>query len=155
MPDIALLHVPHQLVLFRVGETHYGFDIAAVDEILPLMPITAMPGAPGGVLGLLDVRKRVVPVFDLHWKFGVPTPEPNNETRLILVDCGDGSVAMLVDAVEEVVTVSRDDFQSVAAPGNRSEMGYLSGVLRQGDRLTLWVDHLRLAPNSLGVMAAA
>lgn len=140
---------PHQLVLFRVGGTHYGFDIEAVDEILPLLTITPLPGAPRGILGLADVRKRVVPVLDLHVKFNVPPPDSNHEARLILVDCGQSQVAMLVDAVEEVVTVSRDDFQQVATPGNDSEMRYLSGVLRRGDNLTLWVDHVQLAPEGL------
>ena len=155
MADIALLQVPRQLVLFRVGETHHGFDIEAVDEILPLIAITPLPGAPRGILGLADVRKHVVPVFDLHVKFGVPAPASNQEARLILVDCGETQVAMLVDAVEEVVTVTRDDFQHVAAPGDRAAMSYLSGVLRRGDRLTLWVDHLQLAPAGLEQLKAA
>ncbi len=144
MSNVTFLQTPHQLVMFGVGNTHYGIDIALVDEILPVLPITATPGAPAGVLGLIDVRKRVVPVFDLHVRFGVPTPESNPEARLILVSVGDESVALLVDSVEEVLTVGRDEFQSLAAPGARNDLGYLRGVLRRDDRLLLWVD-----PNSL------
>lgn len=153
MAEVAVLRPPRQLVLFRVGETHYGLDIESVDEILPILPVTAAPGAPGGVLGFADVRKHVVPVFDLHWKFGVPVPESNPEARFILVESAEGPVALLVDAVEEVVTVSREDFQPVAAPGKTSELAYLNGVLRRGDRLTLWVDHKRLVPKT-GLAAA-
>lgn len=155
MSEVSLLHVPRQLVLFRVGETHYGIDIESVDEILPLLPVTATPGAPGGVLGLADVRKRVVPVFDLHWRFGLPKPEPTGDTRLILVDSGEGPVAMLVDEVEEVLTVAREDFQSVLPPGDRSSLSYLSGVIRKNDRLTLWIDHNRLVPGGVGEVTAA
>ena len=153
MSDPAMLRTPRQLVLFRVGSTHYGLDIDAVDEILPMIAITPVAGAQDGVLGLADVRKRVVPVFDLHWKFGVPVPESNPEARFILVESAEGPVALLVDAVEEVVTVSREDFQPVAAPGKTSELAYLNGVLRRGDRLTLWVDHKRLVPET-GLAAA-
>lgn len=155
MSEVSLLHVPRQLVLFRVGETHYGIDIDSVDEILPLLPVTATPGAPGGILGLTDVRKNVVPVFDLHWKFNLPRPEANADTRLILVETAAGSVAMLVDEVEEVLTVDRDEYQKVATPGDRSSMGYLRGVVHKEERLILWVDHSRLAPSELPAAAAA
>jgi purine-binding chemotaxis protein CheW len=136
-------------VVFRVGETHYGFDIEAVNEILPVLPVTSTPGRPAGVLGLADVRKRVVPVFDLHWKFGVPSPEANPDARLVLVEVDGSPVAMLVDAVEEVLTVSREDFQSFSTPGDSAGMDYLRGVVRRDRSLTLWVDHTRLAPASL------
>lgn len=149
MAKVAVLHPPRQLVLFRVGETHYGLDIEAVGEILPVLPVTALPGAPAGVIGIADVRERVVPVFDLHWKFGVPTPGSNPEARLILVRAGEGPVALLVGAVEEVVTVAREDFQSVTTPGSVSSLGYLNGVVRRGDRLVLWIDHARLVPERM------
>lgn len=139
---------PRQLVLFRVAETHYAVDIDSVDEILPVLAITPLPGAPGGVLGIADVRKQVVPVFDLHWRFGVES-QTSSESRLILVETSEGSVALLVDAVEEVLTVSPDDYQQVDAPGNRSGLGYLNGVIRRDDRLVLWVDHQRVVPSGV------
>ncbi|MGE3074360.1 MAG: chemotaxis protein CheW [Dehalococcoidia bacterium] len=151
---MAFLQTPHQLVMFGVGQTHYGIDIALVDEILPVLPITATPGAPAGVLGIVDVRKRIVPVFDLHVRFGVPTPASNAEARLILVSVGDDSVALLVDSVEEVLTVGRDEFQSVAAPGGRNDIGYLRGVLRRDDLLLLWVDPSLLVPARALALAA-
>lgn len=148
----TLLHVPPQLVIFRVGATHYAFDIEAVDEILPLLPVTPMPAAPAGILGLADVRKRVVPVFDLHWKFGAPA-DAGRDARLVLVGTEEGQVAMLVGAVEEVATVARADFEQVSTPGN-GETGYLNGVVRRGETLVLWLDHQALAPKSLALAAA-
>lgn len=147
--------VPRQLVLFRVGETHYAVDIDSVDEILPVLAITPVPGAPGGVLGLADVRNQVVPVFDLHWRFGVADDENAADRRLILVETTEGNVAMLVDSVEEVLSVSPDDYQQVEPPGNRKGLGYLNGVVRRGDRLVLWVDHKRVVPSGIHIAAKA
>ncbi|MGE0598725.1 MAG: chemotaxis protein CheW [Dehalococcoidia bacterium] len=154
MSNVALLQTPHQLVMFGVGQTYYGIDIALVDEILPVLPITATPGAPAGVLGIVDVRKRIVPVFDLHVRFGVPAPATNSEARLILVSVGHESVALLVDSVEEVLTVSRDEFQSISTPGGRNDIGYLRGVLRRDDLLLLWVDPESLVPAQALALAA-
>jgi purine-binding chemotaxis protein CheW len=154
MPEVSFINTPHQLVVFRVGGTHYGIDIESVDEILPVLPITATPGVVPGVLGLADVRKQVVPVFDLHVRFGVPAPESSGDTRLVLVETSAGSVAMLVDCVEEVLTVRREEFQSVATPGSAKATGYLQGVVRKDDKLILWVDHEGLVPAGIAAPAA-
>jgi len=155
MSDVQMLRVPAQLVVFRVGPTHYGLDIEAVEEILAPQPVTPLAGAPSGVLGLIDVRKKVVPVFDLHWKFGVPRKESDPSARMILVETDDGPVALLVDSVEEVVTLPREAFQPVSAPGNVSQLSYLAGVVRHRDNLVLWVDQRPLVPSGIARTAAA
>lgn len=155
MKPIDLVHVPRQLVVFRVGETKYGLDIDSVAEILPLLKVTPLSGAPGGVLGISDVRKRVVPVFDLHWKFGIPRPEADSQTRLVLVEAEDGPVGLLVDAVDEVVTVNRESYQPVSTPGDTSGLGYLKGCFREERGIVLWVDHLRLVPAGVARTALA
>jgi purine-binding chemotaxis protein CheW len=140
--------VPHQLVIFRVAETRYGFDIDAVDEILAPQRITALPDAPNGVLGLADVRGKVVPVFDLHWTFGVPKGD-GRDARFVLVRTYEVPVALLVDAVEEVVICSPEAFQSVITPGRNEGPGYLNGVFRHGETLVLWVEPVRLVPTGV------
>ncbi len=155
MSEITLLHVPRQLVVFRVGATSYGIAIDAVEEILPLLPVTSTPGAPRGVLGLANIHKRVAPVFDLHERFGIERPADSSETRLILVSIEDTAVALLVDEVDEVLTVRNEDVQPGASLGATAAVDYLRGVVREGDRLLLWVDHTRLAPPAVRNLEAA
>lgn len=152
MAEIAFVHPPRQLVIFRVGETHYGIDIAEVAEILAPLLVTQVAEAPAGVLGLVDVRKRIVPVFDLHWKFGVPR-DPTAPSRMIMVEHTVGPVALLVDSVEEVATIDPEAYQPVTAPGDSRAMSYLRGCVRRNDQLVLWVDHNFLIPS--GVASAA
>ena len=153
MAEIAFVHPPRQLVIFRVGETHYGIDIAEVAEILAPLPVTQVAEAPAGVLGLVDVRKRIVPVFDLHWKFGVPR-DPAAPSRMIMVEHTDGPVALLVDTVEEVATIDPEAYQPVTAPGDSRAMAYLRGCVRRNDQLVLWVDHTFLIPESVASAAS-
>ena len=152
MPDPVFAHVPRQLVIFRVGETQYGLDIASVGEILAPLPITRIPGAPGGILGLVTARDRIVPLFDLHWKFGLLCDE-SAPSRLILVDHIDGPVALLVDSVDEVTVIAREAYQPVRTLGDPAAIGYIRGCVRRDDRLVLWVDHNQLVPN--GAVSAA
>ena len=152
MDEPVFLQVPRQLVIFKVGGTDYGVDIAVVAEILAPVPVTPIAKAPGGVLGLINVRKRVIPVFDLHWKFDVERDEAA-PSRMIVVEHFEGPVALLVDSVQEVATLVREDYQPVHKLGDSSGTTYLLGCVRRGDRLVLWVDHNLLVPN--GVAPAA
>lgn len=147
--------VPRQLVVFRVGPTAFGVDIAAVQEILPLLPVTRTPGAPAGVLGVADVRNRVIPVFDLHLHFGLKRPDDSRETRLIVVDAGQAPVAVLVDGVDQVVNVGAEDIQPVRSAGSVAAPAYVNGVLRTADRLVLWVEPEALIPEPVQMAAAA
>jgi purine-binding chemotaxis protein CheW len=155
VPEPELLNVPRQLVIFRVAATQYGVAIEDVEEILPPQTVTRLPGAPNGVLGVADVRGQIVPVFDLHWKFGVPAPEDDANARFVLVRTYEGPVALLVDGVDEVVDCRREAFQSVRTPGQTAGLGYLNGVFRHAESLVLWVDPVRLVPTGLARAAQA
>ena len=155
MVEQAVPGIPKQLVVFRVGPTAFGVDIAAVQEILPLLPVTRTPGAPAGVLGLADVRSKVIPVFDLHLHFGLTRPNDSRETRLIVVDAGAAPVAVLVDGVDQVVNVDPADIQPARGQGSVSAPAYVNGVLRTADRLVLWVEPEALIPEPVQMAAAA
>ena len=147
--------LPRQLVIFRVAGTQYGLDIDAVEEILPAALVVILPGAPNGVLGLVDVRGKAIPLFDLHWKFSVATPERTLDTRFVVVRTHDGPVALRVDSVDEVVSCPANEFQSVSTPGHPAGLGYLNGVYRHGEELVLWADASRLVPSGVARAAQA
>ncbi|MCK6564824.1 MAG: purine-binding chemotaxis protein CheW [Dehalococcoidia bacterium] len=134
------------LVIFRVGTTRYGIGIDAVEEILLDLPITRLPRAPRGVIGVVDARGRVVPVFDLHARFGAGRRVESNESRLVLVRLASGMVALPVDEVDEVASIEPSSVQRVGAPGCAPEMDYLAGVVHHREQLVLWIEPERLIP---------
>jgi len=137
--------------MFRVGPTRYGLDIETVDEILIPPAITRVPRGPGGMLGLAQVRDRVLPVFDLHWKFSVDRTTVGAASRMIVVEIDGEPVALLVDNVDEVAMVEPAAFQDVRPPGDPGDLSYLAGVVRWGDDLVLWVDPQRLVPRAVAL----
>jgi len=58
-----------QLVTFQLGEEDYGIDIMAVDSIVTLQDIRAIPNAPGYVEGIFNLRGDIIPVINLHKRF--------------------------------------------------------------------------------------
>src|SRR5687767_14356223 len=59
-----------RLLLFGVGGTVYGCDIASVREIVALRPTTRLPGSPPFVSGLVNLRGAIVTVIDLAMRLG-------------------------------------------------------------------------------------
>ena len=72
----------NQLVIFDLADEHYGVDIAAVEGIIKMQAITAVPHAPDFVEGVTNLRGEVLPVIDLRKRFSLHPSENVAETRL-------------------------------------------------------------------------
>jgi len=100
-----------QLVAFQLAQEVYGVDIAQVQEIIRMQPITKVPGAPDFVEGVINLRGRVIPVIDLRKRFRLPKGEETKSTRIIVVDVPPHTVGMIVDSVDEVLRLSEDKIE--------------------------------------------
>ncbi|KAF0109446.1 MAG: purine-binding chemotaxis protein CheW, partial [Chloroflexi bacterium] len=60
-----------QLVIFELGTEHFGIEIASVEGIVKMQEITKIPQAPSYVEGITNLRGSVIPVVDLHKRFGM------------------------------------------------------------------------------------
>ncbi|HTB63261.1 MAG TPA: chemotaxis protein CheW [Opitutales bacterium] len=72
-------------VLFNLGAQRRGLATAAVERIVPALPLTAAPGAPSFVAGTFVYRGQIVPVIDLQRISSGPPVPPLLSTRIILV----------------------------------------------------------------------
>ena len=72
-------------LLVRLGADRYAIETALVEEVVPLLRLKALPGAPAGVAGLMNYRNEAVPVVDLGLlALGTPTA-PRLATRIVVV----------------------------------------------------------------------
>jgi purine-binding chemotaxis protein CheW len=130
-----------QVVIFRLHESSYAVDIAAVREIIQPQPITFVPHAPHCVLGVINLRSSIVPVLDLRQRCGLPSAEQTRESRIVVVQIGDQSVGLQVDAVSEVTVLPADQIELATGLVRGDTNSYLlRGVARLDDRLILLLD---------------
>ena len=94
-------------VEFRVEEIRCCVDIMRVREIVSPGKTVPIPSAPHWVVGATDHREAVVPVTDLRLRLGLP-PFESPHAKWIIVDAGGMDMALLVDTVHGVVTISVD-----------------------------------------------
>lgn len=129
-----------QLVTFRLGNEEFSLDILRVQEIIRHMELTRVPRTPDFVDGVINLRGRVIPVLDLRKRFGLPSDEKTNETRIIVVDVDSKTVGLKVDAVSEVLRLPADTVEPAPAIVTGAESDYIKGVGKLDGRLLILLD---------------
>lgn len=100
-------------VIFRLGDEEYGLPVETVNSIIRYEPATPVPRAPEAVLGVINMRGRVVPVVDLRRRFRNQPFEPGPASRIVVADGIAGPVGIAVDAANEVTTIPSEALKPV------------------------------------------
>lgn len=112
-----------------VGNGSYALELLCVQEVVRVTPIVAMRGASRAVLGVMNLRGRIVPVFDLGLWLGTVRVEPDERSRIVVVERDDELIGVLVTLVEDVVTLTQNRIEP-PLPG--SAPGPIVGIARVG-----------------------
>ncbi len=126
-----------QYLTFKLDEEIYALDISQVREVLDYTSITRVPRMPDFIRGVINLRGGVVPVVDLRLKFGMPEGERTLDTCIIITEITLGGEKTLLgiraDAVQEVVTLSRDLIEPPPAIGTRLNTSFIRGMGKRDD----------------------
>jgi len=129
-----------QWVTFFLDSEKYGIKVMQVQEVLRMTEIAPVPGAPHYVLGIINLRGNVVTVIDSRKRFGLPEKEPDEATRIVIIEAGDNVVGILVDSVAEVVDLRTDDIETAPNVGTDESSKYIQGVSSVSEELLILVD---------------
>ncbi len=130
----------NQLVIFELAGEHYGVDIVAVEGIIKMQDIIAVPHTPAFVEGVTNLRGAVLPVVDMRKRFGLPQAEETGATRLVVVEMNGGTVGMVVDGVTEVLRVSAEDIEPPSPMVTTVDTVFITGIARVDERLIILLD---------------
>jgi purine-binding chemotaxis protein CheW len=129
-----------QLVSFKIGQEEFGVDILKVQEINKLVQITKVPGAPEFVDGVVNLRGRIIPIIDMRTRLHLPKKEHNKDTRIIVIDLNNMTIGFIVDAVSEVLRISRETIEDPPAISKGVNSDYITAVAKLEDRLLILLD---------------
>ena len=137
-----------QYVTLGVGEEVFAVEVHRVHEILDLVPIVRLPNAPAHVLGMIDVRRRAVPVVDLRVKLGLSATIATPHSRILVLDVDVGGktivLGLLADRVYEVTDLADHAIEPPPDIGMRWRSDYIRGVGRRGQSFVIIFDLSRL-----------
>ncbi len=138
--ETAVVDRAGKYLTFMLEAESYGLEILKVREIIGVMEITGVPRTPDYVLGVINLRGKVVPVVDLRTKFGLPTTETTEETCIIVVQIGDVEIGIQVDRVSEVLDVQGADIEDAPSFGPEVDTNFILGMGKVGERVTMLLD---------------
>ncbi len=121
-----------QLVVFTLGAEQYALPIEQVHEIIRYDEPRSVASRVEWVRGVISLRGRIVPVYDLAARLGI-TSELTDQTKIVIVEAGNETAGVIVDDVEEVLTVEDAQFEEV--PG--ADTALIESIAKIGDRLVV------------------
>jgi purine-binding chemotaxis protein CheW len=133
-----------QLVSFRIGEEEFGVDILMVQEIIRHTNITPIPNAPRFILGMINLRGKIIPVIDLRQRLTIRGHQagPNDrKTRILIVEIYNHVTGFIVDSVSAVMKVPVTEIEPTPHLVVSSiEAEYIKGVVKLPNRLIILLD---------------
>lgn len=125
---------------FTLGAAAFGLDARLVQEVVKVGELTRVHDAPPAVVGIRNLRGRIVTVVDMakHLQLGEVRRGP--ETRLLIMEHQGESIGFLVDAVTDALAVDSERISPAPASLDPALRDRLQGVWREGDQLTAILD---------------
>jgi purine-binding chemotaxis protein CheW len=132
-------------VVFRLGGEGYALEVMRVQEVLDMQSMTEVPGGPRFLLGVINLRGHVVPVYDLRMPFGLS--KDTTQTRapcVLIVESTLGNdpqiTGLLVDRVSDVLEFSPEEVQPPPQLGLGKASPFVRGLIRHQDGFLLVLD---------------
>ena len=120
----------HQLVVFSLGSEEYALPIGSVHEIIRFSEPRSVASEVPWIRGVIGLRGKIIPIFDLAARLGLAPSEPG---KIVIVAGDAGQVGVMVDEVEEVLTVTSEQLEDVPTANSES----IDAIAKIEDRLVV------------------
>jgi purine-binding chemotaxis protein CheW len=129
-----------EFLAFKLGAEEYGIDILRVQEIRSYEEPTRLANSPDFIKGVVNLRGVVVPVVDMRLRFNLETASYDGFTVVIVLNIGSRVVGMVVDAVSDVITLTREQLRPVPEFSSAVDSDHLLAIGSVGERMLILVD---------------
>ena len=132
-------------VTIRIGEQLLGLPIGRVQDVFITNRITVVPRAPDEIVGLINLRGRIVTAICLRKRLGRPVElqldaQGRYELTAIGIDHDGEAYALIVDAVGEVIRLDRSTFEPLPVHLDRVWAALATGIHRLDGELLVVLD---------------
>jgi len=121
-----------QLVIFSLAREEYALPITRVQEIIRYTEPRSVASSSPWIRGVINLRGKIVPVCDLAMRLGL-SHQHSDSAKIAVVETRGGTAGVVVDSVEEVLTVSADQIEAVGS----ADSDYVDGVAKLDQRLPI------------------
>ncbi len=137
---------------FALGKEDYGIEILKVMEIIGIMEITAVPQVPEYVKGVINLRGKVIPVISLRRKFEMGEIDYTPETCIIVVNLDSVLIGIVIDKVQEVLDIAKDNIEPPPSSGVAGKTDYILGIGKVGEEIKILLNIDKILLDDMSVL---
>ena len=121
-----------QLLVFSLGEEEYALPVTSVQEIIHYTQPRAVASECHWIRGVISLRGKIIPVADLGARLGLAA-DGGAGGKIVVVESGAVTAGVVVDDVDEVLTIDDAQLDPVPAAGTEA----IEGIVKIDDRLII------------------
>jgi purine-binding chemotaxis protein CheW len=134
---------------FSLGEEKFAISVENVQEVVELEQVTKVPNAPEYMLGIINLRGKVLPLLDTRLKLGLKRTEITKKSRIMILDITTDEdktlqVGALVDVAKEVIELTPADIQEAPDFENYKTQAPITGIVNDHGNITMVMDIARI-----------
>ena len=108
------------------------------------MKVTAVPGTPSFIRGVINLRGKIIPVVDLRLKFSMEKKEDTEKSCIIVVQIQLRTkkliMGIVVDEVSEVLNITQDQIEDPPSFGSAVDTAFIMGMGKVGQKVIMLLD---------------
>ena len=129
-----------RFLTFHLGKESYGIEIRYVTEIIVIQAITQVPDMPESIIGVVNLRGKVISVMDMRKRFHLEPREYDDRTCIIVVDINDIAIGLVVDTVNEVLNIPEDQVDPPPKTHSGIKNNYIMGMGKVENQVKILLD---------------
>lgn len=130
----------HTYLTFHVDGEEYAVPVAYVTEIVRLQKSFAIPDVPSYVRGVINLRGKVIPLLDVRNRFGLPDAAYTDRTVVVVLEVGEASTGLVVDAVSEVAEILPEHVEGNLQIASASGRQMVRGMGKRANGVSFLLD---------------
>lgn len=136
-----------EFVKFKIGEQEFCIEMSATRELRSWVPTTAIPNSNPNVIGIINLREKILPIVNLAARIGLPLTTQNNRQVVIVVQSNGNQFGLLVDAVSDIISASPNEIHPVPKLTPKGNEELFKQVIVQGNDIVCQIILDRLLPD--------
>lgn len=155
--ESMMVHKPY--LIFSLQDSLYGIDALLVQEVFYLPELTSVIGAPQDIVGIINLRGKIVPIMDLNLRFGYPAQKYRLSDSVVVLKYQELLIGIIVNQVHEVKNLDWQTTEAQIAYGREQSVQsqFMLGIAKTDTEMITLLNHEKLIshPDSLQALSTS